>query len=140
MRTFARGAWRDAYVSTVVAVLTYFGMLLGAGLLMMGLKGMTDSTVWSLFFCTFFLFPFGLGFLCGPGSGLFTITLVAISYISFIVFFVLFVRVRTWEKYLIVCFGFAVLLLMNVAGCREAGKGFQNITITPVPALALAAC
>lgn len=129
----------EKQVSTAVAMLTYFGMLFGSALLIMGLKGIADPNAWVLFFCTFFLFPCGLGFLSGPGSGLFGIALMVISYISFIVFFVLFARVRTWKTYVILCFGFSILLLINVAGCREGGKSFQNVTMKSVPALVLTA-
>jgi hypothetical protein len=123
-------------VSIVVAMLTYFGMLFGTLLLMIGLKGMTDPTVWYFIICISPVFPCGLGLLCGPGSGLFGIALMVISYISFIVFFVLFARVRTWGTYGMLCFGFAILLLMNVAGCREGFKSFgSSVTMMSAPAL-----
>lgn len=122
-------------VSVAVAMLTYFGMLFGSALLIMGLKGIADPNAWVLFFCSFFLFPFGLGFLHKPVPGPVGFVLIVISYISFILFFALFARVRTWGRYGLLCFGFAILLLANVAGCREGIKSFgQAVTMTSAPA------
>ena len=114
-------------VPVFVSLLTYFGMSLGAMVLIVGPKILAHPSALGL--C--FLFPFGVGFLIGPSSRVIGHTFVIVSYVSFLIFFVSFKRARSWATYGMLCIGFALLLLLNVAGCRKALQSLENITMMP---------
>jgi hypothetical protein len=109
-------------VPKIVPLLFYFGMLFGALTLLTGVGGWKDPAIVGMLLEIGWFFPCGLGLLLPPGSGAAGVGLMVVSYLSFIVFFVAFRRSRTWLRLGVLCFGFAVLLLLNVAGCRNAGS------------------
>ena len=74
-----------------------------------------------------FLFPCGLGFSCGPGFRGAGLAFIFISYASFIGFLIAFIRVRSWATYCLLCIGFAFLLILNIAGCRQVRKELSHI-------------
>ena len=114
-----------------VSLLTYFVMLVGAMALLAGSKIFTSSEGLGISIQLALFFPCGLGILAGPGSRGFGLTLMLISYASFVAFLVAFIRVRSWATYGLLCVGFAFLLMLNVAGCREMHKGLSGITMMP---------
>ena len=113
-----------------LSLFTYFVLLLAVFLFALGPKGLADSDAWRFCIVIAPLFPFGLaGLFTDPdvGVGRFAIIIVAISYLSFLAFLVAFLRARTWRSYIILCVGFGVLLFLNIAGCRQIGRGFSGI-------------
>ena len=112
-------------------MLTYFVMLVGAMAYLAGPQMFTSSDGLGIGILIAPLFPCGLSMLARPSSNfrVVRVGLLVISYASFIAFLVAFIRARGWVTYGLLCVGFAVLLALNVAGCREMQKGLSNITM-----------
>jgi hypothetical protein len=105
-------------------------MLFGAMSMLVASGALKNSENVSIALYFSLMFPIGLGILLGgPGSGILGIILIILSYVSYIVIFISFIYARLWVSYGLLCLVFAVLLLLNVAGCREMSKGFSNITM-----------
>jgi hypothetical protein len=120
-------------VPVFVSLITYFGMLFGTMAILAPPDFLNNSERFDMCLQLMSLFPFGIAILMGgPGSRFMGLTLVVISYVSFLAFLVAFIRARTWAAYGMLCLGFAILLLLNVAGCREVHKGLSKITMKPI--------
>ncbi|MGH7992485.1 MAG: hypothetical protein ACREDQ_03140, partial [Limisphaerales bacterium] len=118
-------------IPTIASVLTYFVMLVGAMVLLITPKALTGPEGLGFWIQLVPLFPFGLGILCGPGSRAVGLAFVFVSYAGFLAFLIGFLLARSWTTYGVLCVGFSVFLLLNVAGCREMHKGLSVITMLP---------
>lgn len=120
-------------VLAAVSFFTYFVMLIGAMLILAGGPKLIFATSDNLRLCIgwAFLFPCGLAALAGPGSKVFGLALLLISYASFIAILVAFMRARSWRTYVMLCICFAVLLMLNISGCRKVHEGLSGITMAP---------
>src|SRR5690349_9587189 len=93
-----------------VSLLVFFGMLIGA-------MALVAPDPKALVFA--FLFPLGICALFGtPLPPVIGVLLCILSYVIYLFALLTFMRVRTWGRFSLICFGFACLLLLNVAGCR----------------------
>src|SRR6266496_4510965 len=54
------------------------------------------------------------------------ITLIALSYVCFLLFFFALPLVRTWKAFGILLFLFVCLVLLNLAGCHMMGAALSN--------------
>jgi hypothetical protein len=118
-------------VPAIVSLLTYFVMLVSAMALLAGSKVFTSSEGLGMGIQLALFFPCGLGLLFGPGSRGAGLVFILVSYASFLAFLVAFVKARSWGTYGMLCVGFAVLLLLNVAGCHAMHKDLSGITMNP---------
>jgi len=113
-------------VHAAFAIFTFIAMFIGALLLVS-----TDRQ--SLYFVR--VFPMGLLMLLPEflrtknqtASSLSTEIFSVAAYGIYVVLFMAIVRARKWNTFGIVCFVLAVVLLLNVAGCKKVIEGFSNI-------------
>jgi hypothetical protein len=106
-------------VKDSVAIITFLAMF-GCAILCVS----TDPK--SLIFVP--MFPLGLFiFLAAGGSFLLVGISLVVSYAIYVVLFLAMLRAKKWTAFGAICFILAIVLLLNVSGCKQTIQGLSNI-------------
>jgi hypothetical protein len=121
----------------VVAIAVYLIMFVSATLIASAhrltdwsqLSELMDPKAWLGAVLGVIIFPLGLAViaLTDRSSELTVLIAVTVSYAAYLVFFLFFLRARTWTTIALLSILFACLLLLNVSGCRKVSEYLSHI-------------